>query len=189
MSENIPSNNLKPEKPTLSSTAPAFFRKKWVQNSLWVLAFTLIFFGLRPYMQGNVVEGQVPIIKGETITGKPFDLQNIQEPFLIHFWATWCPICDTTQSGIEALAKDYRVINIATQSGDDAYLLAHAKENNMNPDLILNDKDGKIMQAFGARAVPASFIIDAEGQIRFIEVGFTTGVGLRLRFWWLSIWG
>jgi hypothetical protein len=32
-------------------------------------------------------------------------------------------------------------------------------------------------------AVPASFIIDAEGNIRFVEIGFTTEMGLRLRLW------
>jgi hypothetical protein len=32
-------------------------------------------------------------------------------------------------------------------------------------------------------AVPASFIIAADGQIRFVEVGYTTGMGLRLRLW------
>ncbi len=189
MTKNAPPNNLQPEKPSLISTILRVFRKNWVQNGIWIVLLLIIFLGLRPFMQGDVAQGQAPLIQGESITGKTIDLQSIQEPTLIHFWATWCPICSTTQSGIEALAKHHPVINIATQSGDNDFLLAHAKENNMNPDLIFNDFNGEILQAFGARAVPASFIIDTNGEIRFIEVGFTTGVGLRVRFWWLSVFG
>ncbi len=193
MTKNTPPDNLKSANTSVNTSLGAkslvFFRKNWVQNVIWVVLFLIVFLALRPFMQGDVIEGQVPYIQTESITSKAFDVQNLQKPYLIHFWATWCPICDTTQSGIEALAKDFPVINVATQSGDNEYLLAHAKENGMNPDLILNDKNGDLLRAFGARAVPASFIIDGEGNIRFIEVGFTTGVGLRLRFWWLNVFG
>ncbi|MGE0082668.1 MAG: protein disulfide oxidoreductase, partial [Thiohalomonadaceae bacterium] len=36
---------------------------------------------------------------------------------------------------------------------------------------------------YGVRAVPTTFIIDGAGRIRFREVGYTTGPGLRLRLW------
>lgn len=48
---------------------------------------------------------------------------------------------------------------------------------------VLTDRDGALSRAWGVHAVPASFIIAPDGQIRFIEVGFTTGIGLRLRLW------
>jgi peroxiredoxin len=47
----------------------------------------------------------------------------------------------------------------------------------------LNDQDGRISAAWGVHAVPASFIITPDGQIRFVEVGYTTSLGLRLRLW------
>jgi len=48
---------------------------------------------------------------------------------------------------------------------------------------VLNDPDGVIATRWGVRAVPASFIVDGAGQIRFVEIGYTTGIGLRLRLW------
>jgi hypothetical protein len=33
------------------------------------------------------------------------------------------------------------------------------------------------------RGVPASFVLDGDGRIRFASVGYTTGVGLRGRLW------
>lgn len=45
------------------------------------------------------------------------------------------------------------------------------------------DEAGKLMGRFGVRAVPASFILDGNGGIRFRELGDTTGPGVRLRLW------
>ncbi len=56
----------------------------------------------------------------------------------------------------------------------------------MNTANILNDEDGSLMELFGAKAVPASFIIGPDGKIEFIEVGFSTGFGLKLRLWILK---
>jgi peroxiredoxin len=52
---------------------------------------------------------------------------------------------------------------------------------------VLNDPDGHIAAAWGVHAVPASFIIDTDGQIRFVEIGYTTAIGLRLRLWWAAV--
>jgi alkyl hydroperoxide reductase subunit AhpC len=51
----------------------------------------------------------------------------------------------------------------------------------------LNDPDGSISAAWGVHAVPASFIIAPDGKIQFVEVGYTTEIGLRLRLWWAGI--
>ncbi|MCF6253458.1 MAG: redoxin domain-containing protein [Thiomicrorhabdus sp.] len=166
---------------------PPWLHKKWVKNSLTVLVFLAIYLVLRSFMQGEVIHGQAPIMKVQTITGKTLDLQafNLQgKPVLVHIWATWCPICDLTKGGVESVATDYPVINIATQSGSDDELLAFAHANDMNPNIIVNDVSGKWMQTFGAKAVPADFIIAPNGDISFIEVGFTSAWGLRLRLWW-----
>ncbi len=169
---------------------PSWLQKRWVKNSLTALAFIGVFFILRSFMQGEVIHGQAPIMKLQTITDKTLDLQALNQqgkPVLIHIWATWCPICDLTKGGVESVANDYAVINLATQSGSDDELLAFAKANKMNPELIVNDFDGKWMQRFGAKAVPASFIIAPNGDIAFVEVGFTSAWGLRLRLWWAGL--
>jgi hypothetical protein len=45
------------------------------------------------------------------------------------------------------------------------------------------------LRPWGVHAVPASFIISPDGQIRLIEVGYTTGPGLRLRLWLVGLMG
>lgn len=141
-------------------------------------------------MQGEVIEGKAPLMQVTSINGKTLDLQALNQqgkPVLIHIWATWCPICDISKGGIESVAKDYAVINIATQSADDEQLLDYAKKHDMNPDFIVNDLEGKWLKTFGAKAVPADFIVSQNGEISFVEVGYTTPWGLRLRLWWAEL--
>lgn len=166
------------------------WRKNWFKNLLTVILFIVVYLSVRPFMQGEVIHGQAPQMQVTSITGKQIDLQQLTaegKPVLIHIWATWCPICDVTKGSIEAIAEDYAVINIATQSADDEQLLTYAKANDLNPDIIINDLDGQWMKTFGAKAVPADFIIDPNGDIAFVEVGFTTEWGLRIRLWWAGL--
>jgi len=169
---------------------PKLWQKNWFKNLVTVLIFLGVFLSIRPFMQGDVIQGQAPIMQVTSINGKTLDLQALNQqgkPVLVHIWATWCPICEVSKGGIESIAEDYAVINIATQSADDDQLLTYAKENDMNPDFIVNDLEGKWLKTFGAKAVPADFVIAPNGEIEFIEVGFTTAWGLRLRLWWAGL--
>lgn len=166
------------------------WQKNWFKNLVTVVIFIAIYLAIRPFMQGDVIQGQAPSMQVQSITGETIDLQDMLktgEPVLIHIWATWCPICEVTKDFVEGVAKDYQVINIATQSADNDQLLEYAKANNMNPDIIVNDLSGDWMRTFGSKAVPADFVIAPNGEIAFIEVGFTSAWGLRLRLWWASL--
>jgi thiol-disulfide isomerase/thioredoxin len=129
----------------------------------------------------DVASGAAPSLAGTTLTGAPFVLaQAADRPILVHFWATWCSICRLEQGSIDSLARDYPVITVAMQSGADAEVLRHLAESNLSFAAI-NDPSGEIAARWGVRAVPASFVVDAAGQVRFVEVGYTTGLGLRAR--------
>jgi peroxiredoxin len=48
---------------------------------------------------------------------------------------------------------------------------------------VLADPDGRIARRWGVFGVPATFVVDAAGQIRAATVGVSTGPGLRARLW------
>lgn len=163
------------------------WQNKWINNSVWLVGMLLVYLAVRPFMQGDVVKDVAPDFSATSLTGEQIRLSDYQgEALLIHFWATWCPICEFSRDGIERVAQDYQVISVATQSGSDAELLAYATEHNMNPALIVNDEDGRLFQLYGARAVPADFIINAQGDVAFIEVGLSSSWGMRARLWWAN---
>lgn len=155
----------------------------------WILEFfviLLILFALRLWMLRDIVEGVAPNISEYTLSGIHFDLYQHKKPILVHFWASWCPVCQLEESNIENLSKKYPVITIAMQSGNDAEIKKYMREQNLSFDTI-NDEDGSLSQKYKIRGVPVSFIINKDNRIDFVEVGYTTELGLFARLWWAGL--
>lgn len=157
---------------------------KWLGRGLEVLLFVVLVMGVRAWQQRDIAKGMVPPLSGVLLDGKPFIFPAKPErPMLVHFWATWCPVCRAELGSIDALAlNNPNIITVAMQSGSSSEVRQYMHEQQVNFP-VLNDADGRISSSWGVSAVPASFVVDTEGEIRYIEIGYTTGVGLRLRMW------
>ena len=156
----------------------------------WLIEIALIFivlFSVRLWMQRDIVSGIAPNIESITLNGSLFNLYKYKKrPVLVHFWATWCPVCKLEQSNIENIAKELPVITIAMQSGDDEKLKMFMKDENLSFNVI-NDISGKLSQKYNIKGVPVSFIVNSDNKIEFTEVGYTTELGLRMRLWWAGL--
>ncbi len=146
----------------------------------------LIYFSIRAWQSMDDIQGRAPNINASMLKGEVFDLSEHQsKPVLIHFWATWCPVCQFENSNIANLVKDYQVITLVSWSGDEAQIREYLKKENLNLPVIV-DNEGEWAKIYAVQAVPSSFFIDAKGMIQFIEKGYTSEIGLRLRLWWLQ---
>ena len=164
---------------------PAVTRRacRWLRHAGEVILVVALFLVVRAWQQRDVASGPAPALAGQGLDGRQYVLApSAGQPVLVHFWATWCPICRLEQGSIESLARDYPTITVAMQSGDALSVEQHLKKEGLHFPVI-NDPDGRIAASWGARAVPASFIVDATGRIRFVEIGYTSELGLRLRLW------
>lgn len=161
---------------------------KWRSYAINALVIIVVVAGIRLWQQRDMVSGTAPVLKGVTLTQQRYELPaHPTKPTLVHFWATWCPICRTEQGNIAAIARDYpHTITVAMNSGMTNEVVQYMQEQGIAFPTV-NDPDGSISDAWGVHAVPASFIIAPDGQIRFIEVGYTTEAGLRLRLWLAGI--
>ena len=159
-----------------------FNRRTIVTNVIWVIAFLIVFFGVRAYQQRDIASGQAPVLSGKTLDGQLFSTATADKPVLVHFWASWCRICRFEQNSIDAIARDYPVITVAMQSGSNQAVARHLREQGLGF-AVINDEYGDISRQFGVKVVPTTFIIDASGKIRFVEVGFSSEAGLRARLW------
>lgn len=159
-----------------------------LKNALTVLLFVAVVFGIRTWQQRDMASGAAPMLQGITLAGQPYTLPvRPAQSVLVHFWATWCPVCRAEQSTIAAIAHDHPgTITVAMQSGSADAVARYLREQGVDFPVV-NDADGRISGAWGVHAVPASFIVAPDGEIRFIEVGYTTEIGLRLRLWWAGI--
>lgn len=153
------------------------------KTSVQIVLFLLVLLLARAYVQRDAVSGDAPGIAGMQLDGKPFNLQQYRgRPVLVHFWASWCGICRMEESSLAAISKDHAVITIAMQSGSESEVRAYLEKQKLVLPVLL-DEHGEMAGRYGARAVPASFILDGNGRIRFVEFGYTTELGLRARLW------
>jgi peroxiredoxin len=143
----------------------------------------LVLFAVQWWQTRDAPTGMAPVLHGPLLSGGIADLRQLQgQPVLVHFWATWCPICRLEQGTIDELAHDYAVISVATSSGDAAAVRQFMQEEGLSFPTLL-DEDGSLLRQWGLPGVPASFVIAPDGQVAYATMGYTSGVGLRLRLW------
>lgn len=160
-------------------------RKKTLMRTITqILIVVAVFIGIRVYMnQGNLKPGPAPSFSARLVDGKLFSLADMKgKPLLLHFWATWCKICSLTDGTIDDLAKEMQVVTIAIESGEPDEIRKVMQERGLSFPVVA-DAAGTLANLYHVKGVPTNFIIDAEGNIRYVEVGYTTGIGLRIRMW------
>ncbi len=164
------------------------WQRRWFRLTLQVISFLLLLLVLRAWMQRGMVDGPVPALHGNLLNGESYSLlTDSRRPLLVHFWASWCPVCKLEQDTIQAISDDYPVITIAMQSGEASEVAEYMRQENMQF-AVINDPQGILSKRFGVRAVPSSFIVAKNNMIVFRETGYTTAIGLRLRMWLAQYW-
>ena len=163
-------------------------KKTLMRNITQVLIVLAVFLAIRVYLtQGSIKSGPAPVFAGELLDGSTFQLDDFRgKPALIHFWATWCKICALNDGAIDDLAKDRQVITVAMESGGKTEIGEEMKERGLSFPVYV-DSLGKLANSYRVKGVPTNYIIDAKGNIRYVEVGYTSGWGLRFRMWLASM--
>ena len=148
-----------------------------------LLILFAIIFAIQLYNKRDTVSGVVPIFSAPLLGGSVFSTAQQQDkPYLIHFWAEWCPVCRLEEDNINSISEDHTVITVAMQSGTAQEIKRYMSEKGLHFPVIV-DEQGQLAQLFGVKGVPASFIINRDNSIEFVEVGYTTELGLRARLW------
>lgn len=169
--------------PAMSDTPKHTGRRRWLRRGLELIIILLVFLAIKAWLQRDMVSGEAPPLQGVLLDGSPVSLSDYQgQPVLVHFWATWCGICRVEQPAIESISQDWPVLTVAMQSGDAQALREYMQENDYTHPVLV-DETGALSARFGVGAVPATFVVNADGEVRFRQRGFATGWGLRARLW------
>jgi len=140
----------------------------------------VIFSNIISYLRKPQLDRQtLPELSVKLIDGSHYLLPK-GKPVVIHFWATWCPVCKMESANIEHLSANYELLTIAVNSGDTEKLRRYMREKGMTF-RVLNDRDGVWAQRFKVEVFPTTFIYGSDGQLKFTEVGYTTTAGLTAR--------
>ena len=115
----------------------------------------------------------LPRLDDPTQTVKREDL--LGKVWVMNVWASWCAPCREEHPLVVAFARERKVpvigLNYKDRPGDARTWL----ERLGNPYVAtLIDFDGKVGIDFGVYGVPETFVIDAQGVVRFKHVGVLT---------------
>ena len=102
----------------------------------------------------------------------------------VDFWASWCPPCVKSFSFLNDLQHDlgnqelYILgINLDERLSDAQDFLAKVP----NSFDVVTDPGQQCAQSFDIKAMPSSFLIDRNGVIRYVHLGFRSGDTDQLR--------
>ncbi|OLC16660.1 MAG: hypothetical protein AUH29_04510 [Candidatus Rokubacteria bacterium 13_1_40CM_69_27] len=107
--------------------------------------------------------------------GKSFRLsQHRGQPVLINFWATWCPPCRQEMPSMERLWRQHKdsgfVMLAISLDADPEVVPPFVAEHKFTFQIALDPKMD-VANAYGVRALPASFLVDRQGHLAALALG------------------
>lgn len=158
--------------------------RRRIQGWFWqLLAVLVLLLVLEAFLTRESMGLTAPMIEATTLEGTAFSLQQLRgSPAVVHFWASWCPVCELEQGMVQGLAAELPVITVAMSSGSAQQVRDYLQRQGVSYPVI-NDERGWHAARYGVKAVPASFVLDGEGTVRFATRGYTSGWGMRIRLW------
>ncbi len=121
----------------------------------------------------------------DTLNGESVSLEDLEGKIaILDFWATWCGPCVKALPALTAAASAYEdrgvVLYGINQREDEETIRAFMEKRDLDFPVAL-DRDGAVGAEYGVRGIPHTVIIDRDGIIRHVHVGFLPGLEKQLK--------
>jgi thiol-disulfide isomerase/thioredoxin len=118
---------------------------------------------------------QAPPVRLQDPAGREHRLEDYRGNLvLVNFWASWCPPCIREMPSIRRLAerldgRPFRVLAVNVRQS--AAMARRFRSSLGEAAIILADDRGEVFDAWGGQIMPTSFLVDAEGRLRYRAYG------------------
>jgi thiol-disulfide isomerase/thioredoxin len=124
----------------------------------------------------------LPEVSGEGLHGEHLSTTDARGHVLVvSVWATWCADCERDQPGFADVATRYapdgvRFIGVNAEETSTAQPLEWVRHYEV-PYPSIQDPSGRSAASLGYTGLPATYVVDRDGTIRFSVIGGTTSEG------------
>jgi thiol-disulfide isomerase/thioredoxin len=105
---------------------------------------------------------------------------------IIYFWGSWCPICKYQSPNIEELSKEYNILSIAIDSGNNDEIINYLNNQKLTFNTI-NDTNKKYTSKLNIQAFPTTLIYDKNHNLLFSEIGYTSINSILIKTWFFDL--
>lgn len=94
------------------------------------------------------------------------------QPYLLNVWGSWCPACQTEHPVLERYAQTKRIRVVGYNWKDEPEDALRWLERFGNPYfVVIADYEGQTAIEWGIYGAPETFLVDADGIVRWKHVG------------------
>jgi peroxiredoxin len=97
---------------------------------------------------------------------------------LINFWAGWCGACRQAMPAFNEIHDKYRragLVMLSVNLDDEMQRALHMAESLKILYPVLLDERKAVSQLYQVETMPMTVLIDREGKVRFVQVGYNAG--------------
>ena len=127
----------------------------------------------------GAIKGAAPDFTLKSLSGKNIKLSEYRgSVVMINFWASWCGPCRQEMPALEQLYKRYQDLGfviLGVNTDDDP-----SKSRILLKDIkvsfpILYDTSNTIVKTYDVQAMPTTYLVDRNGNLRYVHKGYKPG--------------
>ena len=149
---------------------------------VWLCALSLALLVAQPASAdtGVTVGKEMPAFSAIDLNGQTVQVAANGTPYVLNFWATWCPPCREEFPELNQFAASHAgtVQFYAIDLQESADTAGGFLRSNGYQLPVLLDLDGSIAATFKVRSIPTTLVVDGQGVIRFRKLGGVTAAEL-----------
>jgi thiol-disulfide isomerase/thioredoxin len=137
-------------------------------------------------VSNSLVGLSAPSVKAKLLDGENFDLSKHKgKVVVLDFWATWCGPCVRALPELMEATSSFpedKVVFVAVNQGEKAkQIKKFLKQKKWENLTVALDPQAVAGKSFKVEGIPQTVIIDKQGKVRHVHVGFSPNIGNRLK--------